>query len=83
MNNHIIGYVAAFLTTFAGIPQIVRLLKLRESRDISLATALFLGIGVLLWLIYGLAIGDRPLIAANSISLCISAATVLLVLRYR
>ena len=83
MNNHMIGFIAAFLTTFSGIPQIVRLLRLKESRDISLVTTLFLGFGVLLWLIYGINIGDMPLIAANSISLCLSGTTLFLVLKYR
>ncbi len=83
MNNHMIGFIAAFLTTFSGIPQIIRLLRLKESRDISLVTTLFLGLGVLLWLIYGITIGDVPLMAANSISLCLSGTTLFLVLKYR
>jgi MtN3 and saliva related transmembrane protein len=83
MNSHIIGYIAAFLTTFSGIPQIIRLVKLKESRDISLATTLFLSLGISLWLVYGIIIRDIPLIAANSISLCLSGTMLFLVLKYR
>jgi MtN3 and saliva related transmembrane protein len=78
-----IGYIAAFLTTFSGIPQIIRLVRLKESRDISLLTTMFLCLGVLLWLVYGIIIRDMPLIAANSISLCLSGTMFFLVLKYR
>jgi hypothetical protein len=36
-----IGYIAALLTTFSSIPQIIRVIKLKESRDISLWNYIF------------------------------------------
>ena len=47
-----IGYIAALLTTFSIIPQIIRVIKLKESRDISLWTIPSLSAGILLWLIH-------------------------------
>ena len=55
-----IGYMAALLTTFSSIPQIVRVCRLKESRDISLWTTSALSAGILLWFIHGLLIGDLP-----------------------
>ena len=60
-----IGFVAAFCTTIAFVPQLVRVLKLRSARDISLGTFLLFSIGVFLWLLYGIYSGSKPVIASN------------------
>jgi uncharacterized protein with PQ loop repeat len=41
-----IGFLAAVLTTFAGVPQMVRIVRLKESRDVSLWMTLMLAAGV-------------------------------------
>ncbi len=79
----VVGYVAALLTTFSSIPQIMRVCRLKESGDISLWTTSALSIGILLWFIYGIAIGDLPVILANGISLGLSAVLLCLVVKYR
>jgi len=79
----VVGYVAALLTTFSSIPQIMRVCRLKESGDISLWTTSALSIGILLWCIYGIAIGDLPVILANSTSLGLSAVLLFLVVKYR
>ena len=78
-----IGYMAALLTTFSSIPQIIRVCRLRESRDISLWTTSALSAGILLWVVHGLIIGDLPVIIANVVSLCLSVMLICLVVRYR
>jgi MtN3 and saliva related transmembrane protein len=78
-----IGYLAALLTTFSGIPQIIRVLKLKESRDISLWTASLLSMGVFFWLIHGIIIKDMPLIVSNAVSLLFSTITICVILKYR
>jgi MtN3 and saliva related transmembrane protein len=78
-----IGYVAALLTTFSSIPQIIRVYKLKESRGISLWTASVLSAGILLWFIHGLVIGDLPVILANGASLGLSVLMLGLVVKYR
>ena len=78
-----IGYVAALPTTFSSIPQIIRIYRLKESRDISLWTTFSLSVGILLWFIHGIVIGDLPVILANSISLGLSALMLGLVVKYR
>lgn len=78
-----IGYLAALLTTFSGIPQIIRVLKLKESKDISLWTASLLSAGILFWLIHGIIIKDMPLILSNGVSLLFSTITICVILKYR
>lgn len=64
-----IGLAAGFLTSIAVIPQVVRTWRIKHARDISIWQPLILIVGMLLWLSYGLLLGDTPLIAANSFSI--------------
>jgi MtN3 and saliva related transmembrane protein len=77
-----IGFVAAFCTTAAFVPQLLRVLKLRSARDISLGTFLLFSIGVALWLLYGLSIRSKPVIASNVVTLALSLSILFLKLRY-
>jgi MtN3 and saliva related transmembrane protein len=78
-----IGYLAALLTTFSLVPQIIRVHRLKESRDISLWTVSALSAGILLWFIHGIVIGDLPVILANGFSLGLSFLMLILVVKYR
>ena len=78
----ILGFAAAFLTTAAFIPQLVRVLRLRSARDISLPTFLMFSVGVFLWLLYGINIGSKPVIASNVVTLVLSVSILILKLRF-
>lgn len=60
-----IGLVAGMLTSIAAIPQVIKTLKTRHVRDISIWQPLLLAFGVALWMVYGILINDFPLIVAN------------------
>jgi MtN3 and saliva related transmembrane protein len=77
-----IGFVAAFCTTVAFVPQLVRVLKLRSARDISLGTFLLFSIGVFLWLLYGIYSGSKPVIVSNAATLGLSLSILYLKMRY-
>jgi MtN3 and saliva related transmembrane protein len=72
-----IGYAAATLTTASFLPQAVLTLRTRDTRGISLAMYSAFTAGVALWLLYGLALGEWPIIVANAVTLAL-AATILL-----
>ena len=74
----ILGYIAAFCTTCAFIPQVIQTLKTGETESISFGMYLLFVVGVSFWLVYGILLKDLPLIVANVITLCL-ASTVLLV----
>ena len=76
-----LGYAAATCTTVAFVPQVVRILRTRSARDISLSTFTIMTLGVLLWLIYGLIIHDRPLVVANGTTFVLSLAILVMKLR--
>ncbi|MBX9675313.1 MAG: SemiSWEET transporter [Methylotenera sp.] len=67
-----IGGSAALLTTIAFLPQAYKSYKTRDLSGISLPMYSILTLGVALWMIYGVLIGDWPLIVSNSITLCSS-----------
>ena len=77
-----IGFAAAFCTTAAFVPQLVRILKLRSAREISLPTFLLFSVGVFLWLLYGIYTGSRPVIASNVVTLGLSLSILFLKLKY-
>jgi MtN3 and saliva related transmembrane protein len=77
-----LGFAAAFLTTAAFVPQLVRVLRLRSAREISLPTFLMFSVGVFLWLLYGLYTGSRPVIASNVVTLVLSLSILILKLRF-
>jgi len=65
----IIGYIAAIFTTFSALPQLLKIIKTRKTRDISLTMFAMMGIGISLWLTYGWLNNDMPLILANAVSI--------------
>ncbi len=74
--SSIIGFIAAFCTTSAFIPQVIHILKTGNTEGISLLMYSIFTVGVGLWLIYGIILGDLPMFLANLITLLL-ALTVL------
>ena len=62
-----LGYAAGVLTTFCYVPQIIRVFKLKSAREISYLYTIFLLIGVIIWLLYGIFLNLVPIILWNSI----------------
>ena len=61
----ILGAVAGFCTTFAFIPQLIKIQK-QGGRDLSYGMLIFYLTGVLLWLAYGIFLHAPSIILANS-----------------
>jgi len=77
-----IGYIAAACTSFAFLPQALRIWRTRSAEDISLAMYLILVTGVVLWIAYGALIRSAPLVAANTTSLLLAGAVLAGKLRF-
>jgi MtN3 and saliva related transmembrane protein len=82
MNATTIGLAGAFLTTIAVVPQVYRSWRTRHVRDISLWQPVLLVAGMVLWLWYGIELGDLPLIIANIISLALNLTLIFFKLRF-
>jgi len=77
-----VGLVAGTLTSVAAIPQVIKTLRSRNVRDISVWQPLMLAFGVALWMMYGFLINDLPLILANIIPLVCNVALTGMKIRY-
>jgi MtN3 and saliva related transmembrane protein len=77
----LMGYVAAFCTTAAFIPQVLLVWRQRSAKSISLAMYLSFCFGVFLWLCYGIIIGAWPLAINNGVTLVLASAV--LVMKWR
>ena len=84
MDNEIaayVGYVAASLTTASFLPQVLTALKSPDLSSISLLMYVMFVTGIWCWLIYGVLLGDGPLIAANVVTLMLSSSVLYLKIR--
>ncbi len=79
----ILGYVAAALTTFSFLPQAIKTIKTKDTSGISLIMYSMFTLGVLGWLVYGIAKGDNPLVVANAITLAFAGTILVLKLKYK
>ncbi|WP_437572204.1 SemiSWEET transporter [Sorangium sp. So ce542] len=77
-----LGLVAAALTTVSFLPQVLRTLRTRDTRSISVGMYAAFVTGVGLWLVYGLLTGDVPITVANAITFVLSGTVFVLKLRY-
>jgi MtN3 and saliva related transmembrane protein len=77
----VVGSMAAFCTTVAFVPQVVRVWKLKRAEEISRVTFLVFGVGVLVWLVYGIFVASWPIILANAITFVLAVA--ILVMKWK
>ncbi|MEW6015044.1 MAG: SemiSWEET transporter [Candidatus Zixiibacteriota bacterium] len=79
----LLGYLAGTLTTLSFLPQLIKVIKSRSTKDISLLMFVVICIGIFLWLVYGILIGSPPIIIANVVTLAIAGMILLYKLRYK
>ncbi len=61
----ILGILAGCCTTGASIPQVLKIIKTKRTRDISLIMYCTMTLGIILWITYGFLIKNFPIILAN------------------
>ena len=74
--SEVIGFVAGFGTTFAALPDLIKMLKRRSSKGMNPMMAGIMGVFQILWIYYVLLIASRPVIAWNMIAVVINFLTV-------
>lgn len=79
----IIGICAGVCTTVSFVPQVIKILKTRQTKDISLTMYIVLTAGIFLWLIYGSFLRRVPIIMANSASFVLCLMVILAKLKYK
>jgi MtN3 and saliva related transmembrane protein len=68
----VLGFLAAFCTTVAFLPQALQVYRTRRTQDLSLGMFLLFTTGVALWLAYGVMIASAPIWVANALTLLLA-----------
>lgn len=79
----ILATVAGMIMVVSGVPQIIKIIKNKQAKDVSIEMFFLLFVGQIIWLYYGLHLMNKPLIISNVCALVVSVANITLILRYR
>ncbi len=79
----VIGLLAGTFTTISFLPQVIKTWKTRSTRDVSLGMFSLFCIGVFLWLVYGILVGDLPIIITNIVTFLLAATILWFKLKYK
>ncbi len=79
----ILGLIAATCTTISFLPQAIKTIRSKHTKDLSFGMYAVLTIGVFLWFVYGIFIKDIPVILANGITLIFTATILCLIIKYK
>jgi MtN3 and saliva related transmembrane protein len=75
-----VGAAACSMTSFA--PQLIKIWREKDASSVSLRMYIVTVAGFVLWTIYGVVIGRWPIVGSNAVCLSMSAAVLVLKLRY-
>lgn len=79
----VIGGLAAFGTTAAWLPQVLRTWRSRSAEDFSWSYLAMFSAGVALWLVYGILRKDGVIVAANGVTLLLVLTVAFVKMRER
>lgn len=77
-----LGAVAAALTSFGFVPQVMKMWRTKSVRDVSPFAIVQFIVGITLWAIYGFHLRDPIVIAANLVALSIFILALALYFRF-
>jgi MtN3 and saliva related transmembrane protein len=72
----IVGLIAGFGTTFAVVPDLVRILKRRSTRGTNPSMPAIMAVFQAVWMCYGVMIGSRPIVMWNVVAVVINSLSV-------
>jgi MtN3 and saliva related transmembrane protein len=77
-----LGYVAGILTVGSFLPQVIRVWRTRQTRDLSLSMFALLSTASSLWIIYGAITSDWPVVLTNVGMVALNGAIAVAKVRY-
>jgi MtN3 and saliva related transmembrane protein len=83
MTIHHLGYLAGILTVASFLPQVVRAWRTKRTGDLSLSMFALLVCSGSLWMAYGLATRDWPVVATNGGMVALNGALAVAKAKYR
>jgi len=73
--SEVFGFIAGLGTTFAALPDLIKMLRSRSSQGMSPMMAGIMGVFQIVWIYYGLLIASRPVIVWNTLAVFINCFT--------
>ena len=80
--TNVVGYAAAVMGTLIMFPQLIKTLRTKSAKDISMGMLVVFLANCFLWVIYGFLIGAWPIIISNSLVFMIVMIELILKLKY-
>ena len=81
-----LGVIAAsygVVMAVSPVLQIRRMVERHSSADVSVAYLTVIDVGFILWIAYGIALGNPAIVIPNTVAFTVGLATILVALRYR
>lgn len=78
----ILSTLAGILTTVAFLPQAIKTIRSRRTEDISLGMYITFTTGVFFWFLFGVMIGNWPIIVANIVTFALAATILVMKIRH-
>lgn len=82
LTTKIVGYLAAVMGTLIMFPQLIKTIKTKSAKDVSMGMLIVFLINCFLWIIYGTLIKDGPVAISNSLVFIILIIEVILKIKY-
>ncbi len=79
----ILGLVAGICTSTSLVPQLIKTVKTKTAKDVSVFMFIVMLTGNSLWIYYGFSKSDLPIISTNFVSLALNIALIILKLKYK
>jgi MtN3 and saliva related transmembrane protein len=79
----IVGVISGVLTSVSMLPQFFKLIKKKDSKDVSLGMLAVLIAGVGGWIYYGILRSDLIIVLTNSFAFLVNLLTMILAINYR
>lgn len=78
----ILGYVAGMLVIISLLPQTIKILKTKSTKDISLWRYIIYILGLILWVTYATIIHNGPVAVMNSVGLLLALSILFLKIKF-
>jgi MtN3 and saliva related transmembrane protein len=79
----LIGLAAGTLTSLSMLPQLIKIIREKKAKEISLFAFIILVSGITLWIVYGYIKEDMPILVTNALALVINVCMIVLSLKYK
>ena len=79
----VIGIVASIFTGISMLPQLIKIVKEKKAKDVSVLMLAILFVGAGSWIYYGILKEDLIIIISNAFSFLVNSALLFLTLKYK